>query len=122
LMGCAFELNELKKESPINPAKTLILICQKHLEHYTHFTHIQKECHQCPYKILHANIVLHTASLSTVALHTTWKDHFIKSQFGGQVAVYCPLWLRSSVAHNYPDMPHNCRKTFQMGPNHTVQY
>jgi len=40
LMGCAFELNELKKESPIDPTKTLILTCQKHLEHYTHFTHI----------------------------------------------------------------------------------
>jgi len=40
LMGCAFELNELKKESPIDPAKTLILICQKYLERYTNFTHI----------------------------------------------------------------------------------
>lgn len=44
-----------------------------------------------------ANIVLHTACLSTVALYTIQKDHLKTCQFDGQVAAYCPLWLHSSV-------------------------
>jgi hypothetical protein len=70
-MGCAFELNELKKESPIDPAKTLILICPKHLEHYTHIEIMPTVSIQDLY-------IVHIACLSTVALHTISKDHLKK--------------------------------------------
>jgi hypothetical protein len=104
---------------------SMLLQCQKHLEHYTHFTHTHKKnAYSSHTRSLHANTVLHTACLSTAGLHTIWTDHLKNVSLVArlQPTAHCPLWLHSSVAHNYLDTPHNCRKTFQMGPNHTVQY